>query len=430
MMMDCSQARALFSEHQDLRLPAGERAGLERHLESCAPCGSEWTLYHRVFDQVAMFSEIPAERPFRAPAEAPGALDRTGWSEGRWGRVRVAAAVLVLLGISHVAVFEWARSHPPTSPEFRPLDKPLAAMGNGPRAPLVNVNHIPSRVRDLADTASIVTRQLAQMPEGAHEEGIHLVRTGLDLLNSSQVELEQEMAQAGDRFQSFQAPMRGFQRSLKQFNDQAVAHLSDPTPHGHRLARVQRALERSRLSEAITPLMLLPSVASAARGTTWRQAERMRRLKEIRASTQLRADVKSFLSAQSNLLTGDYATAARAFEGFRRVHPRSKLTPLSCYMQAECYREMGLYTRAWHTMVQPQARIQFRVKVRDPLLSVFTVFGGQVTTFRISPGLVPHMAVPGGFTLIPATGAHSDAASVPAQPREPFEGETGPFRRR
>src|SRR5262245_8407457 len=161
--MDCSACRSQFSQSFDGRLAGESRQRFTIHVQTCEPCSSEYSLYRRVFSAVRGLPE-EAPPPFRAPSEVPGSLSTTQATFGRPRFARVAAAVLIAIGLmgSHVLVFEWSRdraSREPGSPAPRVSTGELAS------------TMLPAALRDHVDATDLFIRTAANLPDdpGSHD---------------------------------------------------------------------------------------------------------------------------------------------------------------------------------------------------------------------------------------------------------------------
>jgi hypothetical protein len=134
--MNCSTCRGSFSGSFDGRLSGDVRQDFIRHVQACGVCGPEYALYQRVFSAVRGLPDGAAPQ-FRAPAEVPGALYAAQPFGARPRFARVAAAILILIGLAstHVLVFQWSRDHAPgTEPRAGGPAIAAAASRRAPRS--------------------------------------------------------------------------------------------------------------------------------------------------------------------------------------------------------------------------------------------------------------------------------------------------------
>ncbi|MAG32375.1 MAG: hypothetical protein CL908_15950, partial [Deltaproteobacteria bacterium] len=384
--MDCQAARELFSEYLDQRLVPELRASLDGHLGRCDACRSEWTLYARVFTAISNMDHLPSQRPFRRPAEAPGSLDRRrhvseAWS---WGRIRVAAAVVVLLGITHAAVFEFARGTDQGDPRevFGPPSDRGRQVADAPRrGPVVPVNFTQRKLRDHVEAAQILARQVAYMPAGADAQTRRIVRAQLDALSPDDLFQEVDaqkhvLGLGGVGAKRYLDQWRQFSSALRlELNERRRPRLAE---------RLRERLVRSPMVAEFEPMRLaLATGRDTVGGAHFFLAD----------AKNEPAEVELFLTANNQLLSANYLGAVDAYERFASSNPAGNLIPLSRYMQAESYYRVGLNERAIWMASQLRLRIPTPVLLRiDPVAMLYSTLHRQVdpavlngSAFRLQP---------------------------------------------
>lgn len=334
--MDCQTARDHFSRYLDRRLLPDARSALDAHLGGCAACQQEWKLYGRVFAAVSELTEEPELRSFVAPREAPGELDRrpAPITSISWRRVRAASAVVVLLAISHVIVFEFARGideSPGSVGEFR-----ADAFRGAGLAPAT----FKRRLSDHVDATNLLARQIAYLPDDASDEAKGIVEAQLQALDTRdlKVDFERNEPQLG--------VLAGTAKLYLDYWHQLAAGLKDDLKFSKAPTLVVTMRDRvtnSKLVHVLRPARVV--LASEPTGLSWREPAQATRLFSGE-NFGVSPVVRSYLAAHEKLLQADYLDAARAFEGFSQRYPGSRLLPLSRYLQAESYRRVGLADHA------------------------------------------------------------------------------------
>lgn len=387
--MDCQAARDHFSEHLDRRLLPDARAALDDHLGRCDACRQEWTLYTRVFTAVADLAEEPALRPFTLPREAPGVLDRrpAPITSISWRRVRAAAAVVVLLAVSHVAVFEFGQGS--NEEPIRDLNVEIVEPRRGEELtpiPVSNATMLKRRLNDHVDATNLLARQIAYLPDNAQDEAKDIIEAQVRVLDSEDLysDFENSKSQL-----SHVAPMGDlYLRLWKQLalglqEDLAVAGATPLL-----VAKLRSRVTRSSLLGGVLRQTRM-TLASEPTGLSWRepaQAARMFSNDDLDKSPV----VKDYLVAHERLLRAEYLDAARAFEGFQRQHPGSRLLPLSRYMQAESYRRVGFADEALRVASQISFRAPPAIILRnDPLGTMVYVARRSLPPAVFENGAVP-----------------------------------------
>jgi tol-pal system protein YbgF len=129
--MTCNEAREALSDLYDGRLPQSAQEAVERHLQGCAACRTEWAALQRTVQAVSALGGAEPSPGFaarvRRQAEAPGWWGRAA----RWlflpVRVKVPlhAAALLVLGLVGLLVYE--QSPQPRKGTVPPRAMPPAA---------------------------------------------------------------------------------------------------------------------------------------------------------------------------------------------------------------------------------------------------------------------------------------------------------------
>ena len=340
--MDCQTARDHFSEYLDGRLLPDARSTLDDHLGRCAVCQQEWRLYGRVFAAVSELTEEPALRPFVAPRERPGSLDRSirPLPSISWRRVRAAAAIVVMLAVSHVLVFEFASGSGEDVGPVRGFN--AAAFGGQALAPVVGSDSSTFRRRlsDHVDATNLLARQIVYLPDDASDEAKGIVEAQLEVLDPHDLcdDFERNKSQLGVLAGTANLYL-DFWRQLAAGLEQDLAFAARPTL----VAAMRDRVTKSNLVRVLRPARV--ALASEPTGLSWREpAQAIRLFSNERLGVS--PVVKSYLIAHEKLLKANYLDAAQAFEGFSEQHPGSRLLALSRYLQAESYRRVGFADHA------------------------------------------------------------------------------------
>ena len=385
--MDCQAARGSFSEYLDQRLPSEQRSMLEDHLALCQECRDEWRAYQRVFNSVAGIREEPALREFTLPREAPGRLDRSSLSLPGfdWARARVAASILVLLAVSHVAVFEWARGGDEVElPEPRfPRVEREPRVGEARLVPVSDgAATFRHRLNDHVDAAQLLARQIHYMPDGAESKVRDIVRAQLRALDSE--ELLEDLEAGGAQLAGVAPTARLYLDRWRRFSDGLEADLAFADDGDVLARRMRRRLQSSPVLGQFTPVRVL--LASEPTGLTWRKPEMRARLAGAEFISH-DDEVKSYLVAHEKLLTAEYMDAIEMFDRFGRRHGSSALLPLSRYLQAEGLRRAGLHVEALQVASQLGFGTPSSVIMRiDPLTAMWTVMRRRVPPSVLQQG--------------------------------------------
>jgi len=366
------------------------------HLRQCEGCAREWALYERLFQAVASLDEEPVMPAFVAPREAPGALDRspTRPSLLDWRRVRVAASIVFLLAVSHVAVFEFARGggQDEAFPALRTGAPSSSVVGDVSQPPLRPVSAgstaVKRRLNDHVDAANLLARQIVYLPDDAGEEARALVSAQLRALQTDDLRRdvmahEHELVDLAPTARMYLDTWSGLSEGLR--DDMAIAPA---------VSLVGAMRDRVSNSNFVRSLRLVQmTVGTEPAGLTWREPAMASRMFNLSA-LDVDPAIKAYLAAHESLLSARYLAAARAFEGFGREHPESRLLALSRYLQAESYRRVGFADDA----LQVASHLSFRAPSmeflrNDPLGMLVAVARRSLPVDAVQHGVpsAPHL---------------------------------------
>jgi len=398
--MDCQAARNAFSEYLDARLLPDTRAMIEDHLGRCESCQGEWTFYRRVFASVATMREEPPLRGLSLPREAPGRGDRrpAPVRAFNWPRVRAAASIIILLGLSHAVVFDLARrSHDDEQVEitFNPRGLEVGNRESGfeaSEAKLQSVGNFRRRLNDHVDATQLLARQINYLPTDAEDNVRDIVGAQLEALRPN--DLYDQLAACGSELRTMAPMAKVYLDSWQRLSDGLEMDLAFIEEGGVLSDQMRRRVVQSPLLYRVAPIRTL--LASEPTGLSWREPEAQSRL--FGSGYLGRSDeVKSYLIAHEKMLTARYIDSAGHFEGFAQRHESSPLLPLTRYLQAEALRRADFHVDAMRVSSQLRfgkptpAMLQL-----DPLALMWTVTRRRLPMGVIQNGTLQLMASPQG----------------------------------
>lgn len=332
--MDCSTCRSLFSQSFDERLAGERRQAFVLHLQACQPCDSEFTLYRRVFSTIRDLPDGEA-LPFQAPAEVPGALTQFQASSAPPRFARIAASILILVGLvgTHVLVFQWSRDH-----ASRGTDNGGKAVAPPVVAPVLtnaaSMNSVlPSALRDHVDAADLLMRTLDKLPDDPSARDV----AAADWAVSRLPELTEEL-----RRQQFESPPE-IRWLVKQYLDEAenqfVPRMQSAIQNGQSVREIRNAASFSNLCRLLGPMKLV--VAALPRGTSFGCQP------APTVFSRLALDGRRLISAKHARLSGQYSRAIEDVKLFDDEFPKSRLRPAAIYVGFDAYNSAGMPGEAW-----------------------------------------------------------------------------------
>jgi hypothetical protein len=337
--MDCSTCRSLFSQSFDERLAGERRHEFVLHLQACQPCEGEFTLYRRVFATIRALPDGEAQ-PFQAPAEVPGALNRFEAPSAPPRFARVAAGILILIGLvgTHVAVFQWSRDHAsrdratPGSPTVERPAVPVLTNAQSMHAVL------PSALRDHVDATDLFMRTLDKLPDDATARDV----AAADWSVSRLPELTQQLRRAQLEAPPEIRPL--VERYLEDAGDDFVPKMRRMIESGqYSVPDIRTAVAMSRVRQVLDRMKFV--VAALPRGTafaTCRPADD--------TFGRLTPDGRRFIELKQARLAGQLSLAIDGFDRFDSEFPKSQLTPAATYLQFEAYNAAGMPGAAWNVL--------------------------------------------------------------------------------
>ena len=357
--MNCQRARDQFSLLLDARLPDAVCAKTRDHLKDCSACHSEWIRYGRVFHGLRASGPLAPRRPFVMPALPPGqfhgesptrpVLRPTLWTPG----ARVAAAAVLVLSLSHVLVYQWAKgsglsSTPPVvgAPSLANTQDAAVVSGDGSRAASPRVRQefsvpLRSQVGDHVDAAALLVRLLHYLPPQAEHEVVSMIPPILNMLSTQELSTHVERepaALAGNARRVSQ-----YLREWRQLSDRIQSALDDQESRAPLTARLQQILRTSGAPMMLRELQ--PRYQPEARGDTWRGGGAPNIL-TCQLVDDAPTDARSFLTALDDFLQTRYGEAAVAFDQIAESELHSKLANLSRYMGVESSLRSRQFDRA------------------------------------------------------------------------------------
>jgi hypothetical protein len=330
--MDCSACRSTFSESFDGRLADVRRQEFLVHLRACRECESEFALYRRVFSALATLPD-GAPPPFRVPSEVPGAFAAPARPASPPAFARIAAGILLLVGLvgTHVLVFQWSRDRASRDPR-PPVAPPVASLA---QATMPGI--LPSSLRDHVEATDLFIRQAARsahLPEMAEVRDL----AEADWATSNLAKLTAELRDvsyegAGDR-----AQIEGYLRASEDFVARTRRLIESPrTPGG-----VRAICDAAGQSGIVRHLEVMkPVVAPLSLGTSFTV-----RQPTAPAVMRLSPDGQLILEAKRCRLAGQLSQAIDGFREFGQKYPKSRLGPIAVYLHQDTLLKAGRYVDA------------------------------------------------------------------------------------
>lgn len=350
--MKCQVARSKFSLLFDDRLESRLGSYVQEHLRGCSACEREWLRFSRVFrGTLAICDEVPV-RPFPVQGDAPGewrdrpdARPRVLWTPG----ARIAAAVLIILSLSHVAVFQMARSDesgPAPGPDLaaRSFEGAEPARSDGDvrvasgatpggvsRGVLENAS-LRNRIGDHLDAASLFLRILHHMPAGADHEAARIIEPHLRLLDVSK--LRSDLRRSPDLLAGGVTAVHEYLGAWDDLGSRLDAALGAQHRERPLLDDVNGVVRSSFVPVLLRNLQA--RFGADATGQSWKSHDSGGLLSRFRGD-ETPPDVVQFLDAHDEFLQTRYADAGLAFERLAESPVRTRLGGISRYMSAEAY---------------------------------------------------------------------------------------------
>lgn len=330
--MDCSTCRDLFSESFDGRLAGERRQTFLIHVQVCRGCEHEFALYRRVFSTIRGLPD-GEPRPFQAPAEVPGALTSapSRFSAPRFARV--AAGILILIGLvgSHVILFQAGLSHGGRgSDSQRVLHEQVTPVA--PIAASMISSPLPALLRDHVDATDLFVRTASQLPDDA--VGRDVVRADwaasklpqlTDELRRSRFELSPERRAIVDRYLDDSEDFVRRLRPLLEDDEQAPVPVSE--------VRDRATLSRLVLYGGLESMK--PLVAALPRGGSFSARPARGRM------LPLGPDGRLLIESKQARLAGDMPQAIAGFRKFNKEFQTSPLTPAATLLQFDSLAAAG-----------------------------------------------------------------------------------------
>jgi hypothetical protein len=341
--MDCSTCRGSFSQSFDERLAGERRQEFVRHLQACPPCDAEFALYRRVFSTIRDLPDGEA-KPFRAPSEVPGALTRFATPSAAPRFARIAAGILILIGLvgTHVLVFEWSRDqasrgHTGQSERVGTVSPPTLAATQSLNSVL------PLALRDHVDAADLFLRTAEKLPDEPSARDV----VAADWAVSKLPELTRRLAE-DLRSGAFEPPpeLKAWVEAYVQDAERDfVPRMQSTIESGtHSVREIRNAAAGSPLYWKLDRMKLM--TAAMQRGTSFRN-EPM-----ARVVLSLKDDGRRLIETKYARLSGDLSQAIKGFEGFDAAFPKSRLVPAARYLQVEALNAAGNQAQAWTVVKQ------------------------------------------------------------------------------
>jgi hypothetical protein len=341
--MDCSTCRSSFSQSFDERLAGERRQEFVLHLQACQPCDAEFALYRRVFGTIRDLPDGEA-KPFRAPSEVPGSLTRFAAPSAPPRFARIAAGILILIGLvgTHVLVFEWSRDHASRG-RTGPSD-PVATVSPPTLAAVQSLNSVfPSVLRDHVDAADLFLRTAEKLPDEPSARDVVAADWAVSKLPELTRRLTEDL-----RSGAFELPpehkawVEGYVQDAER---DFVPRMQSTLGSGNRsVGEIRNAAALSPMCGKIDQLKLM--TAAMQRGTSFRN--------QPMASVvlSLKDDGRRFIKYKHARLAGDLSQAIEGFEGFDAAFPNSRLSPAARYLQVEALNAAGNQAQAWTVVKQ------------------------------------------------------------------------------
>ena len=423
--MSCASIREQFSELHDDRLDPVLGRDVQEHLETCKGCRHELALYGKVFRGLSFLREQEVAPAFHMPDELPGAASepiptgtpgRVWWTPG----AKVAAAVLVLLGLSNILVYELAsRDRKPHSAEPRQLVARNAPSESPARTPPAAASVVAAdrqgaeyesgagevlrlRVARHLDGANLLLRQLHYWPKEAADRAGEALLPVVRYLNAS--DLEAEVQRNPEALGGMAPRVAAYLQEWDALSEGLETRLSKPLAPGAIPREFQRLVATSRVPYSLRELQ--PRFFYAGLQGATRDLDRSVRLSQF-ARGESSPDVLEFLAAESDRFDARYVDAAIAFERLGTEDSDSRLRQLCAYMSAESYLRTQQVDRALAVLSSTKLRVPQNAVIlhQDPVGLIYQMAAGPGSIRKTHVGppsflqVFPFHRQPGGQSM-------------------------------